>query len=106
MDLDAGAVVPTQQSGDVLLELTPVHGVDRGHDSGDGALFLRALKTPQLVVVPDEPALDLPDGFAEADELPLLLAGGLDEGVQYGDDGGAEEAREALLAESRDACVE
>ncbi|MET9655891.1 hypothetical protein [Streptomyces sp. NPDC006510] len=53
MDLDIDAVVPAEQSGDVLLELPPVHGIHGGHDSDEGALFLRALEAPQLDVVPD-----------------------------------------------------
>jgi hypothetical protein len=52
VDLDAGASVAAQEPGDVLLELTPVHGVHGRHPAAQRALRTRLLRTvqPRLVL--------------------------------------------------------
>ncbi|MFF0287647.1 hypothetical protein [Streptomyces sp. NPDC005262] len=102
MDLDTGAAVPTQQACDVLLELPPVHGVDGGHDSGKGALLPGALQSVRPLFVLGQLALYTVDVRARRDEIPTLLARSLDEGVEHGDDGLAEDVGDAVV----DAVVE
>lgn len=99
---DVRAAVAAEQHGDVVLELPPVHGVDGRHDSGVRARALGVLKVPQSVMVIAELLLDFLNVVPERDQFLAVLTGGLDEGVEHGDDGLAEDVGDAAV----DAVVE
>lgn len=80
-----------------MLELPPAHGVDRRHDAGVRARALSLFEVPEPVVMVAEFPLDLFGVVPERDQLLVLLTGGLDEGVEHGDDGLAEDVGDASV---------
>ncbi|MFF8937642.1 hypothetical protein ACF08O_23420 [Streptomyces paradoxus] len=81
----------------MIFELASVHGVHGGHDSGEGAVLSGAFQPLHPGVVLPEPFLDALDACPEGGELSPVLARGLDEGVEHGDDGPPEDVGDALV---------